>query len=374
MSTAPGFTPPRRHHPLRILAIILGTILVIAIGLGFAAGPLLKRYINAQLAKIPDYTGHVDGVSVSLLRGMYQLQDVKIIQRGHESEAPLVALNQIDVDLDYHEAVHGRVAAGIVIDGANLTIVTPKPSPAPAIQQKAERGQDVLGSLFPINISTLKVTDSKIHYLDPNRNPKLDFTLNISELTATGLTNERLKDGREYPAKLAAKATTTGNGAVTIALEFDPLASWPHFIFRVQLSHLNLPDFNDFLLAFSDADVSKGTLDLEVEMQANKGAYSGYAKPFFSDLDFKRPADAAKPMGKRIEKKVISAAAKLLKNHEGKVATTVPFQGNFDKGGVQVWRTIVGLLKNAFIQALREGFQGKLPPVPANAEPPVPKA
>jgi len=160
----------------------------------------------------------------------------------------------------------------------------------------------------------------------------------------------------------------TGNGSVTATTAFDPLAAEPHFIFRMQLSHVNLPDFNDFLMAYTNADVAKGTLDLELEMQADKGGYSGYAKPFFKDLDFKRPSDASRPLGQRIVKKAVSAAAALLRNREGKVATTAPFQGTFDKGGVQLWRTIVGLLKNAFIQALKEGFEGKLPPVPAETQ------
>jgi hypothetical protein len=46
-----------------------------------------------------------------------------------------------------------------------------------------------------------------------------------------------------------------------------------------------------------------------------------------------------------------------LENEEkGQVATQTPFSGTFDQNQIDVWAAVANLLRNAFIQALREGF------------------
>ena len=79
------------------------------------------------------------------------------------------------------------------------------------------KGQDILASLFPIEITELRVTSSRIHYVDANDNPKIDLDVNIIKLTATGLSNKPAKDTGLYPAKLTAQATTDLKAAVKAA-------------------------------------------------------------------------------------------------------------------------------------------------------------
>ena len=52
----------------------------------------------------------------------------------------------------------------------------------------------------------------------------------------------------------------------------------------------------------------------------------------------------------------------LLKNDDNKqVATRAPFAGNFANNDVDIWTTIVNLLRNAFVQAIRGGLEGQTP-------------
>jgi hypothetical protein len=52
----------------------------------------------------------------------------------------------------------------------------------------------------------------------------------------------------------------------------------------------------------------------------------------------------------------------VLKNDEkDQVATKAPFSGTFNQNDVDVWTTVEFLLRNAFVQALREGFEGAGP-------------
>lgn len=57
-------------------------------------------------------------------------------------------------------------------------------------------------------------------------------------------------------------------------------------------------------------------------------------------------------------KAIVGAVATILKNKPtGRIATNVPIKGNFEKKDVDYWIAIGNLLRNAFIQAIRPGFQ-----------------
>jgi hypothetical protein len=106
--------------------------------------------------------------------------------------------------------------------------------------------------------------------------------------------------------------------------------------------------------------VSRGVFEMYSEVEARDGAYYGYVKPFFKDLDFKNVTDKDKPVAKRIAEKAVAVVASVLKNDEKeKVATKAPFGGSFKDNEVDIWTTIQNLLRNAFVQALTEGLEGE---------------
>ena len=43
-----------------------------------------------------------------------------------------------------------------------------------------------------------------------------------------------------------------------------------------------------------------------------------------------------------------------------RIATRVPFSGSIENPEADIWSTVGGLLRNAFIEALRRGLEGKI--------------
>jgi len=91
----------------------------------------------------------------------------------------------------------------------------------------------------------------------------------------------------------------------------------------------SLEGLHDLMLAYGHIDVSGGTFEVFVEVNAEAGHYSGYVKPFFRDLKFTAVPDPDKNLAQRAATKVASAVTDLLKNKEGQVATKAPFEGDF---------------------------------------------
>ena len=107
--------------------------------------------------------------------------------------------------------------------------------------------------------------------------------------------------------------------------------------------------------------MKRGTFEVFVEAEARNGHYVGYLKPFLRNLEFKAVPDPEKSFLQNTATKAASAVTNLLKNDEQKVATKAPLKGDFDQSQVDVWTTVENLLRNAFVQSLREGFEGQKP-------------
>jgi hypothetical protein len=63
-----------------------------------------------------------------------------------------------------------------------------------------------------------------------------------------------------------------------------------------------------------------------------------------------------------VKETIVSAVTSVLENEDqNQVATKAPFAGNFANNDLDVWTTIVNLMRNAFIQAIRGGLEGQTP-------------
>ncbi len=57
---------------------------------------------------------------------------------------------------------------------------------------------------------------------------------------------------------------------------------------------------------------------------------------------------------------VVGAVAAVFKNwSHDRLATKIPLEGRFDRPDVNAWEAMFGVLRNAFIQALRHGLESK---------------
>jgi hypothetical protein len=155
------------------------------------------------------------------------------------------------------------------------------------------------------------------------------------------------------------KAKIAGSGTLTVDAKADPADRQPRFEVKLEVKGLSLPAMHDFLVRYALVDVHSGEFELYSEVSASGGSYQGYTKPFFKDLRFDAVPDPEKNLLQRAATKIAATAENVLKNERGEVATKAPFQGNFEENRVDVWTTLENLLRNAFIQALREGLEGQ---------------
>jgi hypothetical protein len=198
-----------------------------------------------------------------------------------------------------------------------------------------------------------------VHYRDFHSNPKVDVALQDVEGSATNLTN-RTTPGDERPAGLHILAVPPGGGSFRLAGTLAPLAAQPTFSLDATLEGVGLPALNDMLRAYANVDAEGGTFSAYAELAAADGAFEGYVKPLMKDIQVARWRDD-ESLARKVWEGIVQFTAKVLENpDEQRVATRIPLKGRFEQPQPDLWATIGGLLRNAFVQALLPGIEGSI--------------
>lgn len=346
---------------LWILAVaVIALLLVQLIG-----SPFATRLANRRLAAMPQFSGRVDSIRLELWRGTITARDVQLVDRANPDDGPVVKAAYAALSLSWAPFFRGRIGGDITVDRAQVVMVK-RAETAKDEKEKAKKlskplvraWQDVLATEFPIEFRQIEVTDSQLRFDDRSDPGVVSLTIDRINLTLTGFSNREQSDD-PLPAHLQMNARIANSGSLTVDARADPSDPQPRFEAKLEVSALSLPEIRDFLARYALIDVQSGEFELYSEINASNGGYDGYTKPFFKDLKFEAVPDPEKSLLQRAATKVASAVQDALKNERGDVATKAPFRGNFEDTEVDVWTTLENLLRNAFIQALREGLEGQ---------------
>lgn len=350
-----------RAWPRRVL-IALGVILLLLVAARIALPHVVRHQINDRLQEIPGYRGSVDNISIHLIRGAYSIHGISIYRLNGAQPEPFFLAEHIDFSLAWRELFRGRIVSDILVEKGELTIVK-GPTPETSQKDTDKRWQSVVEDLFPIDIQRFEIARGMIRYVDDTRTPAVDVYIKNMHMIGTGLRNRPDETGAEYPAQIQVQGDSLGAGKLSLLINAEPLAEKPHFHLSLKLEHVNLPALNETMRSVANVDVAKGMFDLVVEMAAQDGAFQGYVKPFFTDLDFEAREDKKGSILAHVWERIVSGVAWLVKNKSrDQVATRIPFQGEFGDTEVGVWATVRNIFRHGFVRAFNPVVEGSLDP------------
>jgi hypothetical protein len=341
-----------RTRRRKIIVLVGSLVLMGLIVLRLALPTLVQNYVNQKLDELPEYDGRIGDVDIHLFRGAYSIDDVDIQKTTGSVPVPFFAAKKVDFSMEWREMLHGALVGEIHVLECSLNFVKGE------TEEESQTSIDsswleVVQELFPFRINRFEIEEGSVWFHDFGTEPKVDVFLTNLVAVCTNLYNTSDLSS-ELPSDFRAQGTTLGGGEVELHVKLDPLAEEPKFDLELGLTGVDLVALNEMLEAYGNFNVKRGTFEVFAEVAASGGTFEGYVKPFFQDLDvFELEEDAGNPI-KLVWQALVAGAVKIFKNHpRDQVATRIPVSGNFEKTDVEIWTTVVNVLRNAFVEAFQ---------------------
>ena len=349
----------KKSHLTKKFKVILIIVLVLVIIRLFLPAIVL-HYSNKALANIPGYFGHIEDIDISLYRGAYQINDMYLnkVSEKTQKQTDFFKTKNIDLSIEWRALFHGRLVGELVFDSPNL-IFTKDKTEISDIKKDTNNFRKILKDFMPLKVNRCEINNGSIHYADKSSNPPFDISFQNVYAVAENLRN--VEDKKILlPSTVDAHATAYG-GKASLNMKVNVLAEHSTFDLNAEVQNTNLVKLNDFLKAYGNFDVHKGTFSLFTEFAAKGGRYDGYIKPVIKDLDVLGPEDKKDGFLHKIYEGLVGTAGEILENHkEDQIATKVPIHGEFGKSHTNTLEAIWELLKNAFIRALVPAIDNKI--------------
>lgn len=210
---------------------------------------------------------------------------------------------------------------------------------------------------MPLSINRIGITRGEFHFRDPYSSPKVDVPVRNIRGEVTNLTNsEELSESMVASASF--KALALRSGKVAIDGNMDPYAEKPTFTMKAELEGLEMKELNDFLKAYANVDAEQGTFSVYSEIESKNGRFRGYVKPILHDLKILRWKDEKEGFFGKLWEGMVELGKDIFRNQDKKqVATRIPLSGRIDAPDADIVQTVLEVLRNAFVEALRRGLE-----------------
>ncbi|HKZ09704.1 MAG TPA: DUF748 domain-containing protein [Rhodanobacteraceae bacterium] len=337
-----------------ILLWSLAAVVVALIGLRIALPSIVRHALNQRMDHMGDYHGHVEDVDLSLWRGAYGLDGLKIVKLSGKVPVPLLQTPHMDIHLSWRALIHGAIRASVEFDRPVLNFVDGNSGAG----SQAGTGVDwraQLQHLIPIRLDEVKVDDGTVTFRNFVSSPRVDIKAIRVNAVVTNLTNADRSGGRRV-ADMHATAQVLGEAPLETSASFDPLGNAVDFTFKLRILHIDLTKLNDLARAYAKLDFASGNGDFVMELNARDGRLDGYAKPLFHDMQiFSWKQDVKDEHENPFEvawQALAQGITSIFTNHKkDQFATRVPISGSIDDKKIGTWRAIVNVLHNAFVKA-----------------------
>jgi hypothetical protein len=238
---------------------------------------------------------------------------------------------------------------------------------APAEPSVAVDLARLLAQITPAEIDHIDILDGQAAFIDTSRKERPELWLHELQLSVENLTTRvRLTGGR--PILLTATAVVARSGFLSIFITADPFEKGLTFSGRAAVVGLQTAELYRFIEPATQLHAPQGTVDIFVEFDCRNGELTGGVKPVLKNVKIrahdKNPFTVLKAWA-------IDMAIKLFSDRvEGRhaVTTVIPIKGTLTGPDIQLWPTIFGVVRNAFVEGLTSGYAYLPPPTAERKE------
>jgi hypothetical protein len=386
---------PRLGRRLQVGFICLAALLALLIGIRLLLDPIAEWQTRKALAGLEGYAGTVRHVHVTLFEPGVEITDLSLWpdsrpsrsqedKQGQAAEAaphpprePMLYIEKTFAELSWGQILHGRLLARLRLENPKLVIVPAAAAPVPAGTKPAARAPDLstaLEKVVGMKVDRVEIFDGELLFREAGggAHPE-ELWIHRLELAAQNLaTRPSLAGGR--PATVAGHAVVGHTGELTLFVSADPFASPLSFAGQVSLKGLAASELYRFVEPKSGLNPAHGTIDVFAEFVSQAGLINGGIKPLLKNIEI-RPTEAG--VWNRMKAWLADKTVELGSDRVGDrraIATTIPIKGKLTSPDLQLWPTVLGVIRNAFVRGVTSGFENLPPETAPRPEGPVEQA
>ena len=327
------------------------TIIVMLLLFRLFLPTIVKRYVNKVLADIPGYYGQVDDIDIALIRGAYVIDGLYLNKVNAGSKVPFMDFEKTDISVEWKSLFKGEIVSEIIMTRPKIIYVFEDQQDSTEVE--AEDWSKALTDLVPIDINSFKVIDGTLAFVELQADPNIDLNLTNFNLDATNLRNV-VEQELTLPSNVHATATSIGNGRMKMDGKMNLVKEIPDMDIAVSLEGASATALNDFTNHYAGIDFESGTFEVFAEVAIADGFLKGSIKPILKDSKLNSKEDS---FGEKLWEGFVGFFKFILKNHkENTLATKVPIEGDLNSVGPKIVPTVMGIFKNAWIQAFKGVF------------------
>ncbi len=206
-----------------------------------------------------------------------------------------------------------------------------------------------------VRLNKVRFVDAELGMINKASDPEYRLFVTKTQLDVDNFSNHA-EDG---VATARATGLFMGTGKLQAAARFIPKGKSPNFDLQLAIEDADLKGLNKLFLATANFDVSGGRFSLYTEIKVRDGAVDGYVKPVFKNVDIYDPKqDQKKNIFRQLYEGIVGGLSWILENRpRDQVATTTRISGKLSNPQTSAWELIVGLVQNAFFQAIVPGLE-----------------
>lgn len=348
----------RRHHWGWWIA--LGVVLAIVIVIRLILDPIAAHYTRKALNNSDTMRGDFDRVHVTVLPPGYEIHKLKIDERVDRGwKHPLFYAERVKAGVDMRNLLHARLAAHARIDEPKI-IYTQRAKTEKKTTTAPPDLVPMLRKVLPARVDRIEIRDGEILFRDLVDKGQPELWVHKIEVAVEDLATRRKLSGGE-PATVSASAELGRSGQATMFVSANPFARPLAFAGKVEVRGWRIAELYDLVEPQTKLQPTKGTLDVFIEFKSRDGRISGGVKPVLKNAEVKA---AEEGIGTRLKAWVADEALHIFSDRvpgRNAVATVIPIEGRLDQPDIQLWPTVLGVVRNAFVEGVSASFRN-VPP------------
>lgn len=349
----------------------LGIFAIVIFVIWLLINPVADYFARKAVDNLQGYKGSYKDLSVGIIPPQVEITNLELTKDpSAEGGEFMIFTERAQLNILWKELFKGSIVMQADIDHPKLTIIQepapPKPPEPPEVKKPPPKIPDIeeqLKKAPPARIDHINVNKAEIVFVDATERTKPRFWIHDMEVRIRNIATREELAG-DVPVTVSANGVVQRSGDLRFFLTANPWEEELSFSGEAELKGLALPDLYGFTTAKADIKPIRGTFDLFAEFKAEDNQITGGIKPVLHNVDV-APEDST--FLNQLKSAVVNLTVSVLSGgpdqpEEGqKIATIIPIKGTITEPNPQLLPTVLGVIRNAFVEGLQVGFQN-IPP------------